>query len=302
MENACKAFAFLYEGIILEASTTMDMVRSRPGGPQIVNQLHTVHGLAHNQQYEELPKILWNNLKDAVHGSWALVYCDRGVGAIKRNANDGKYTAYASSGEAPKRFTDDRGGNILDFMKREIGMPRRFFVGMDTGVAQKLRSKRIANREVSKAAGNVYSLNTIERKFKPLFLSAAKAAYADVKGMAGSMLKNDAHHKINPKIETIKKLARIIESLENNEPPGRYNDPILLMPIVINNAMVMAASHYYPDETGTIATTQEYGTPTKKYQPVSRQGVQHVIDDLNSGDGRKLSTILAFFKQGMMHI
>jgi hypothetical protein len=301
MENACKAFVLLYEGIIDEASTTMDQIRNRPGGPQIVNQLHKVHGLAHDQQYEELPKILWNNLKDAIHGSWALVYCDRGVGAIMKVPGSGDYKAYASSGDTPKQFNDDRGGNILDFMKREIGMPRKFFVGIDTGVAQGIRRKRANLKHASTALGTTFTYETIERKFKPLFLSAAKAAYADVKGMAGSMLKNDAHHRINPKIQTIKRLSAIINAIESDT-PMRHDDPRHALKQIIKNAVVMTASHYYPDETGEITATYVYSIDQKALMPARQTGVQHVMQDLNSGDGRKLSAILAFFKQGMMHV
>jgi len=57
-KESLQEFAQLCETFIAEASTSMDLVRSKNGGPQVIKKLHS-QGLSHEQSYQPIEKISW---------------------------------------------------------------------------------------------------------------------------------------------------------------------------------------------------------------------------------------------------
>jgi len=287
--ESCQLFARLCESTLVEASSTLDMVKGHPGAQQTVQYLHTKMGLSHDQQYQPIPKILWNDLKSNYKGTWVLIKGATGTGAIKYDGRS--YTAVASAGGEPATKTDDRGGNILDFLKGQIGNPKsyKFFTGKEQGKVKDVQRKRQELRGTS--SPTEMNQEKLLTKFRPLWVKAMNAAIADVKGHVANQIKNDAFEKAKHKLEHIQRLQNGIDALEvGGDTPGFLNT-------AINSAVLMAASHYYPDETGEI-TRSRYGSGS--YSSQFPEGPQKLLKDISSGDTSKIGTILAFFKRSLI--
>jgi len=281
-----KLFAQLCEDLVFEDSSTMDLIKGLPGGQQVVKYLHQKEQLSHDQEYKRIDKISWNDLKDSYRGSWVIMKYPRGVGAIKQYHGD--YKAIASSGGEPELFSDSRGGNVMDFLKEKLGgKPISYYSGKDD---QEVKSKRQAREKIKKSSetGKMEE-ETLVQKFRPLWVRAATAAIADMKGMIGIMLKNDSFDKASTKLNRIKELTNALAALEN-ESKGTPD----VFRAAVNTAVILAASHYYPDEVGNISNGYR-GLNVDNYD-----GVKHLLSDISAGDTSKLGTILGFFKRSLM--
>lgn len=280
-------FAFLCESIITETSTAMDLVKGMPGGSNVVKKLHTV-GLEHDQEYKSLGKISWNELKDSSYGKWVVIKGETGVGAIR--AINGSYTAYASTGQDTDSFTNDRGGNILDFLTGKIGKLRVFYAGTATDTVRNKQRTR-SNLKSSAAENNEMTKDGLLTKFKPLWAKAVAAARADIKGMVVTMIKNDAFDKASKKLEQLGRLEKVADQLET----GSRDAVPESIATAVNLGILMAAHHHYPDDTGDIR--QNYG---RSYSSSNDKGPRQLLQDISQGDTQKLGTILAFFKRSLI--
>ena len=283
-----QVFAQLLEGYINEASTTMSLIANNPGGKEVVQKLHKDMSLAHDIGYRPVDKISWSELKDSYKGAWVIIQGTKGTGAIR--AKGGSYEAVASTGGETRSVTDGRGGNIIDFLKGEIGKLNKFYVAPNTTAVADKQKKR---RDTQKGAGGVeVTQSTLVAKFKPLWARAITASIADIKGHIGNMIKNDAFEKAKKKLNRIETLQNGLEQLEagNSDTPGFLSS-------AINAAVLMTASHYYPETTGTLDGSR-YGS-----QGVSAQfseGPAQLLKDIAGGDQKKLGTVLSFFKRSLI--
>ena len=284
-------FAHLCEAYLPEASSSLDLVKTQPGGQQVIQKLHTTQSLAHDQSYQPIAKISWSDLKDSYKGAWVIIQGDRGTGAIRASGgNTGSYQALASTGGEPRELNDSRGGNILDFLKGEIGGLRKFYVGKNTTSVRDKKQLRAKNQ--TGAATTQVNQDTLIKKFRPLWTRAITASIADIKGMVGTMVKNDAFEKAEKKIHMLKILERALDSIESgaDEVPDSIKRSV-------NVAINMAASHYYPDETGEISRSRYGGGD---YSAERHEGPQKLLADISAGDTKKLGTILSFFKRSLI--
>ena len=279
-------FAQLLEGYVNEASTTMNLIAGSPGGKEVVLALHKDMQLAHDLGYQQIDKISWSELKD--RASWVIIKGANGVGAIKSSGSG--YEAVASAGGEVQKASDGRGGNILDFLKREIGKLQKFYVARNTSAVRDKRKKRT---ELNKDKGSPeVTQQTLVKKFKPLWVRAITASIADIKGHIANQIKNDAFEKAKKKLNHIETLQNGLETLE----AGGYDDVPGFLNTAINSAVLMAASNYYPETTGNIERSR-YGGGLSAQFP---EGPKQLLQDISSGDTAKLGTVLAFFKRSLI--
>jgi len=281
-----QVFAQLLEGYVDEASTSLDLITGQTGGKEVILKLHKEMQLAHDQDYRQVDKISWSDLKGSYKGAWVVIKGSKGVGAIK--AKDDRYEAVASSGGETRSVKDGRGGNIIDFLKGEIGKLQSFYVGKNTSaVADKQRKRRDSQ---AGSDGSEVSVETLTKKFKPLWVRALTAAVADIKGHIANQIKNDAFEKAERKLGQVKTLQNALDSLESgsDETPSSVK-------LAINSAVLMAASHHYPEKTGSI--TRRYGSG---YNAQFAEGPQQLLKDISAGDQQKLGTVLGFFKRTLI--
>lgn len=278
-------FAQLLEGYVDEASTSLSLISGNPGGNEVITKLHKEMKLAHDQDYRQVDKISWSELKDSYRGAWVIIQGAKGTGAIR--ARSGNYEAVASTGGEVRVVKDGRGGNVLDFLKGEIGKLQKFYVGKNTSAVDDKQRKRQDSQ-----AGMSQEINqeTLMKKFKPLWARAITAAIADIKGHIANQIKNDAFEKAKKKLSQVESLQTALESLESgsSDVPGSVKG-------AINIAVLMAASHHYPDQTGTIG--RGYGS---SYSAQHSEGTQQLLKDISAGDQKKLGTVLGFFKRALI--
>jgi hypothetical protein len=287
-ESSYKIFAQLCEAIV-EDSTAMNLITGHPGGEQVVRKLHKDLALAHNLEYREIPKISWSDLKESYKGAWVIMRCSNGTAAIKASGGTtGSYEAVVSDGGEVKTLSDSRGGNILDFIKSEVGKPTKFFTSRNTSaVSDKKRSRK----DRQQAAGpQQMDVGALVKKFKPLWGRAISAAIADIKGHVANMIKNDAFDKARRKLDKVEKMQSTLEALEMGS--GEASDAIRN---AVNAAVIMTASYYYPEDTGEIRRGYSSG-----YAPERSEGVNKLLKDLSGGDTQKLGTVLGFFKRTLI--
>ena len=286
--ESCKIFAELLEGYVNEDSTSMNLIAGSPGGKEVVLALHQDMQLAHDLGYQQIDKISWSELKD--RASWVIIKGSNGIGAIKSSSLGSGYTAVASAGGEVKKASDGRGGNILDFLKSEIGKLQKFYVARNTSAVRDKRKKR---SELNKDRGSPeVTQQTLVKKFKPLWVRAITASIADIKGHIANQIKNDAFEKAKKKLNHIETLQNGLETLE----AGGYDDVPGFLNTAINSAVLMAASNYYPETTGNIERSR-YGGGLSAQFP---EGPKQLLQDISSGDTAKLGTVLAFFKRSLI--
>lgn len=279
-------FSQLLEGYVDEASTSLNLITDKPGGMNVVKKLHKDMQLAHNQDYRKVEKISWSELKDSYRGAWVIIIGSKGTGAIKATGS-GTYEALASVGEEPRSVKDSRGGNVLDFLKGEIGKLQTFYVGKNTTAVSDKQRKRA---DTQKGATGEVSVETLTKKFKPLWTRAITAAMADIKGHIANQIKNDAFEKAAKKLDHVKRLEYALDNLE----AGSDDTPETIK-TAINTAVLMAASHHYPEQTGSITKSYSRGFSAER-----SEGPAQLLKDIASGDQQKLGTVLGFFKRTLI--
>lgn len=281
-----KIFAQLCEAYVNEASTAMNLIVGKPGGREVVQKLHKDMKLAHDLGYSPIDKISWSDLKNARNGAWVILQADSGSGAI-RAVND-RYEAVASTGGEVKTFTDGKGGNILDFFKNEIGKPRKFFVAKNTRDVDTKQQKR---KETQPSASSEVTKDTIVKKFKPLWVRAMTAAIADIKGHVANMIKNDAFDKAKKKLSYLDSLYSSLDELQ-----AGATDTSEYVDRAVNMAVLMASSHYFPEQTGNIERSRWGGGMSAQFP----EGPQLLLQAISAGDTAKLGTVLGFFKKALI--
>ena len=284
--ETCKTFAELCEGFVNEASTAMNLIANTPGGQEVIQKLHKDMQLAHDLGYRQIDKISWSDLKGNYRGAWVIIQGANGTGAIKSKGDT--YEAVASSGGEPRSMKDGRGGNVIDFLKGEIGKLQKFFVASDT---DKVRIKKSERAGRQKGLDNEVTQETLMKKFKPLWTKAITAAIADIKGHVANQIKNDAFEKAKKKLNYIESLQNGLEALE-----GGGTDTPEFINRSINAAVLMAASHHYPEQTGNIERSRYGGGMSAQFP----EGPKQLLQDISAGDTKKLGTVLNFFKRSLI--
>jgi len=282
-----QVFAQLLEGYVNEASTTMSLIAGQPGGKEVIQKLHKDMQLAHDIGYKPVDKISWSELKDSYKGAWVIIQGTKGTGAIR--AKGGNYEAVASTGGETRSVSDGRGGNIIDFLKGEIGKLQRYYVGKNTTSVPDKQKERAAQQ--AGADGVEVTQATLVKKFKPLWARAITASIADVKGHIANMIKNDAFEKAKKKLNHIESLQNGLEQLEagDKDTPNFVNT-------AINSAVLMTAAHYYPETTGNIERSRYGGGVSAQFN----EGPAQLLKDIAAGDQKKLGTVLSFFKRSLI--
>ena len=285
-----KLIAEMFSTFIKEDSSAIGMIGQLLGGTAVAQKLHGM-GLAHDQEFKEVPKIAWSELKDMYRGGWVLIKGAKGAGAIR--ARSGDYESVAVNPETGEvdTFRDGRGGNNIDFLKGHIGKLTGFYVGKDTGKTAELKRKREGNKAPTDS--QTVNQDSLVRKFKPLWLRSMRAAEADVKGMITTMIKNDSYEKAERKLNILKSLQRASEAIES----GELDSAPEWLQTAVSNAILMAASHHYPEETGEL---ERSGYGRRGLAARNPEGPRKLLSDITDGDTAKLGTILGFFKRNLI--
>jgi hypothetical protein len=232
-----------------------------------------------------------------------LIAGNKGFGAVRfmasgvygrRVSSQGSYQIFASNGKPDpdegnmvySSFAD----NVTDAnssLKGIVGDAKKFYF-VDSEYSKQLKT----NRAMEKPDTSDFATTTkLATRFKPLFKKILIASKADINGVIANMAKNDAHHKVDKKIDQVKLIDQAIEKLDN----GELSD---LLTGAVNNSLVLTARYYYPDQTGKISTGYRYRDSNLMAE--KNDGVTRVLADIANGDRGKLSAVLAYLKRSLV--
>lgn len=297
-----KYFSQLCESMVSEASTAMAQFNG-PGAQEILKQLHSKEAFGHDVEPEPAVRPKWTDLKDKP-GTWLLIAGNKGFGAVRfmasgvygrRVSSQGSYQIFTSNGKPDpdegnmvySSFAD----NVTDAnssLKGIVGDAKKFYF-VDSAYSKSLKSGRAENKP--EPYGKT-TLNNLVNRFKPLFKKILVASKADINGVISSMVKNDAHHKVDKKIEQVKLLDQSIQKLDN----GEISDLLLT---AVNNSLILASRYYYPDMTGNIQSSYRY-RHNNSLSAENSNGVSRILIDIGNGDREKLSAVLAYLKRSLV--
>lgn len=298
MKQNYQKFAQLCESILQEVSTASTILPGSAAANVLIKTLHSKYSLPHDQQYQQTDNISWSTINDTRAGAWVIVKFANGVGAIQAIKSKQGYVAVAVPNEGLEVSVDQfsKGGDVMNFFKKlGLGKIQQLYVGRDTGeLSAKQDKRRLLG--LQKERFGMASVDTLLKRFRPLWLRAVEAAQADVKGMAVTMVQNNSYRKANEKLLRLSELQEIADAIESGEidqEPRRYTNNAHKESLkkYVSSAIYLAASHFYPEETGNI--TRNYGGLTVE----NYQGSLQLLKDIGNGDQKKLATVLGFFKR-----
>lgn len=327
-----KLFGMLCEQIILnEASSIVPFITNVPNHKEFVKLVHTVLDIPHDFKFEKVPKIELG--KDTtipgaggMGGSRTYVLVgeketDRvgrgiafqlGAAALIYNNNRREYDLLVPAspslqGTEYEHEIVSRIGNFYEFrnitsgkralaiLKLSIGNIKQIYAGGGSNKkTQELRSKRISRKATPR-----FGSHTLLKKFSPIFKKMLVSAEQEYKGMLNIMIKNGSYKNISEKIEKLKKIKSMINAIDTyetgKEAIRRDSGIQSSLERLITNALVLAARYYYPNETSELVRSHE------GYTSNSSKGIDMILDDIKNGDSAKLSTVLAYFKNGVLY-
>lgn len=298
--NNYEHFSKLCESIVTEVSTAMAEFKG-PGAQEVLKYLHQSQAFGHDVDIRPLARPKWADLRSPDYAdSWFLISGTKGFVAAKfakgSYRNTGTFMIFASNGTPDPEegnmvysTTIDSAVEANNYVKSFIGDAKKYYIAQSE-YSTTLRSTRKANKPTEINDMHIVS-NKLVQRFKPLFNKILVASRADVNGVISSMVKNDAHHRAEKKIEHLNLIDRSIDELQD----GQISD---FLKDAVGNSLMMTARYYYPDKTGNISSS--YGYRNYAYSSESSEGVKQVLKDIQSGDRQKLSAVLAYLKRSLI--
>ena len=306
-----KQFATLLECVLSEASTAFAAIPpSNPGASEVIKYLHSSRfganqSMSHDLEFEQVDKLSFSEIKQSSGGKyggaviWILILGANGTAGVRYNASSGYELVMFGKGteDSLKRSIVRDSTTLQRDIKAGIGKAQQFYVARETsnypGAIRAARAKNNAGTSGNNPYGDPgpdqrdAAKDALLKKFKPFWIKILQQSIADIKGVANMMVQNGAWQRAQKKLEHAEKLQTLLDRVQDGQMPGELGS-------AIQSALVMTASHYYPDITGVISN--RYGEVHSE-----RSGGQvQVIADINAGDRIKLKTILGFLKRSMV--
>jgi hypothetical protein len=308
--NLYESFAELCEHILLEASTTFDILKDpsgewHPGADMIMDYLMRQKTIKHDVQWTSISAAQVNAQAKTLNTKGAVVLlCERGTAWLNVYSMEYEsFQAYVGTADEMRKLSQlNQYGSVrttfelpqlLKSIKETLGPIQKAFVTQDTGqgAVSGLRKKR------AKVAPKEYSYKKVLLRFKPLWSKVITQAMADVKGFYMQLIKNDAYGKAEKKMEQVRRLRNILDELEAGDENALQKS---LLPFLVT-AVHMAAAHHYPNLGGKwekVWNGTESSPSMRRLKPAT--AATQLLSDLGQGDNSKLGTVLAYLKQELL--
>lgn len=313
-----KTMTGLLEDILDEDSSITDIsaVRSSPYADALIKKVHEYFSMPHDVKWQaEGDKITWADIKKK-SPNYVIIQGQDGTGAIKWNGGAGNWEVVLSGKEGVKIYSDSSINNLFREIKGTIGKITGYWSAIGVGAGstnlsgyskvstnregpvEKKRAMRKAARTIKNPttldpnASESQNIQAVMLKLRPVYIKYVAQAIADIKGVIGMSLKNDAYDKVKRKMEILNYLKNIRDELLDNPKviPERLKDKL-------RPALYLTSSYYYPDETGEFTL----GTGYRSRTPSKTSGQRKVISDIANGDTKKLTTLMNYLKQALLH-
>jgi hypothetical protein len=308
--------------ILNEASSLTAVAKNNPYVPAILKTLHRDLDVSHDQEWKQTDKVNWVAVKDSAPNYVIMIGHD-GVAAIRWAS--GTYKLVTSNKDGIDTISSISSINTASSdIKQAIGKIKEFWVTPETlrnahytyhhttyGTSNKvtdLRDERAARRKLKNPS--MYdsrvdwttNSDVLARKLLPLYHKYVQQALADVKGSIGIAIKNDGFDRAITKARVAKKLQNLSDWFENNKGSSLK---LQNLPNEVSGAIragiLMAASYYYPEETGNVTRRGGYHAGGVSMSSVNDFGPNKLVKDIINGDSAKLATVMNFVKQEVVH-
>jgi hypothetical protein len=292
--NKFKLFEAFCRQALIEWSTINHLIKDYPNGKHLMQHMHHAYRFPHDLEFTEVEKIRWREFGSQT----SLAICigkNNSAAAILYDSKKDSYRAIVSVDGEIKDYDSDRGGNVKDFIKSYVGKIKKIWIAREPLTHREKISKRKA------AADHISGVEKIRpeqllKRFSPLLRTSMEQVKADIKGMIANVVKGDAYHKAEKKIGKLKHLERALSNIEDDNMTDYHLTNILDNSIAY--AIAMSAKHFYPDDTELERTYA--GTIRAKTYYDRQNGVDKLLADIGAGDHKKVSSVLGFFKKGLL--
>jgi len=312
-----KLFGMLCEQIILnEVSSIVPLVTNVPNHKEFVTLVHKLLHIPHDFKFEKVPKIeLGKDTAISGAGGYSgsrtyVLVGEKGAALLIYDNKSREYDLLVPASPSLADYAHEalrHTGNFYEFrnmtsgkraltiIKLSIGNIKQIYAGGGSNKkTQELRSKRLSRKATPR-----FGSHTLLKKFSPIFKRMLVSAEQEYKGMLNIMIKNGSYKNISEKIEKLKKIKSMINAIDTyetgKEAIRRDSGIQSSLDRLISNALVLAARYYYPNETSELARSHE------GYSSTISKGIDMLLDDIKNGDSAKLSTVLAYFKNGVLY-
>jgi hypothetical protein len=199
------------------------------------------------------------------------------------------YTSNSAINTKSNRYMS--GEKMMTDIKQLTGpLYKDILAGTDTKAATKLKTAREKSKSSTISYANNYNL--LLDKLKPLLLRILKQSAASIRGHLMDMTKTDAisteeFQSLRTQLSELNDLIDVFEhKLEDD--PLRFNKSKWNLALL--SALAMTASHFYPEQTGSITAIG----------PERIEGVKKILADLDNKNNKVLSTLIYYFKRAML--
>jgi hypothetical protein len=312
-QKSLELFVNLLESVVLEDSTVLPVVQGNDAATQLVTALHKNGKLSHNAATVAQPQMtdkqlvaLLNKLTNETSTYMVILATSDKAVAMSVGRSDDKFTILAANGKLKTERLGWYSQSYATAVKAKLkGLginPTNVSAYVIKQPATYVTARRKTKNKLTPVAQRTLQFKSTDdftkmlvTKFKPLWIRALEAAKADIKGYVSTQIKNNAYDLIQPKVERLAELEDALTDLELD--PSMQS--VRLIAHSVNNAIVMAAYHFYPEQSRTI--NRNWNRSLNRYVPTThKDGVTQLFDDIASGDMTKLSAVLAFFKRDLI--
>jgi len=304
--NLFESFAEFCEHILLEASTTFDILKDpagewHPGADMIMDHLMRQKTIKHDVQWTSISPTQVSNQAKTLKTKGAIVLLgERGTAWLTVYSIEYEtFQAYVGTADEMRKLSEFNQyvtmfelSKIIKLIKENVGAIQKAFVTQDTGqgAVSGLRKKR------AKASPKEYRYEDVLLRFKPLWTRVITQAMADAKGFYVQLIKHDLYSKAEKKMKLVKQLRLIMDQLEEGDEKALQKS---LMPLLVS-AVHMAGAHHYPQLAGSWErvwheTAEGY---VNRMKPAT--AATQMLQDLSQGNTAKLGTVLGYLKQELL--
>lgn len=287
-----KAFKKLCESVVNEASQLPNIIKSRPNGNLLIKHLHKVQSLPHDATFQPVDKILWNDLKET--GGWALFIGNTGIGGLHYIKNKDQYEVLSVTKEGSRQFINTKGGNIIDYLKKEIGGIYYMFVSTSSSIKpQQDKEDKKTVRDKRDATNFDDEYQRIILRLAPIFHSMVTKAQNEIKGVAINAIKNGNFSIVKKKLKRLEDIDDVISKLESGD--SKITDPYDNRIRFFDNKLSNSIKKVYADVKPDLVDAKNNGEIHLKDYKDYRTFIKSAISD-----PKLLSSILGYLRQEIL--
>lgn len=305
--NIYQSFALLMEHSVLqEYSSAIALARNEPTLPGLLAAARVDFSIPHDLEWQQMkPSQALPKPRIGQSDTRLLVLIIGADGTAIVDASQRTKTLYSFKGfiaDDSGRINVIAGDNffrqILNSIRDAIGLRHIYYA-----LIPKQSERRLADRRQTRYDRNYRNLditgipvNLIFKKIRPLLVKIITKSEADIKGFINTMISSGNYEEARNRLMYLEKIIKAREDIENNE----MNNASSFIGYCIRNAILLSIKYLYPEEADDDYALN-YGSYFGDYHRDSLGDlIQRLIKNVEQGDMKTLSIILAFFKRTIL--